>query len=171
MWTSILTIVHIAACIFLVVVVLLQTGKGADVSAVFGGSSQTIFGSSGAGNFLTRLTTAIAVVFMLTSLLLTYGTAKQPTRSIFDDVSVPPPSESTTLPTAPPTAEEKATTPTSEAPQEQLPSASTAEAPATAATGEAMPAQSGATDTTVAVEEPPTQAASSSPPSEATKKP
>jgi len=66
--------IHVVACIFLIVVVLLQTGKGADVGAVFGGGgSQTLFGASGAGNFLTRLTTGMAMAFMLTSLILTYG--------------------------------------------------------------------------------------------------
>ncbi len=65
---TVMTIVHILACIFLVLVVLLQTGKGADMGAVFGGSSSTVFGSSGAGNLLTKLTTATAIVFMLTSL-------------------------------------------------------------------------------------------------------
>ena len=55
---TVITIIHVLACIFLVLVVLLQTGKGADMGAVFGGSSSTVFGSSGAGNFLTRLTTA-----------------------------------------------------------------------------------------------------------------
>jgi len=65
--------IHILSCIFLIVVVLLQTGKGADMGAVFGGGSQTLFGSGGAGNFLTRLTTATAIIFMVTSLVLTYG--------------------------------------------------------------------------------------------------
>jgi len=51
------TIIHVIVSIGLILVVLLQTGKGAEVGAVFGGSSATIFGSSGAGNFLTRLTT------------------------------------------------------------------------------------------------------------------
>ena len=67
-----LTTVHVIACIILVLVVLLQAGKGADMGAVFGGASSTIFGSSGAGNFLTRLTTGAAIVFMATSLGLTY---------------------------------------------------------------------------------------------------
>jgi len=66
------TVVHVIACVILVLVVLLQAGKGADMGAVFGGASSTIFGSSGAGNFLTRLTTGAAVVFMTTSLALTY---------------------------------------------------------------------------------------------------
>jgi preprotein translocase subunit SecG len=67
-----ITVVHVIACIILVLVVLLQAGKGADMGAVFGGASSTIFGSSGAGKFLTRLTTGAAVVFMTTSLALTW---------------------------------------------------------------------------------------------------
>jgi preprotein translocase subunit SecG len=78
------TVVHIIVSIGLILVVLLQTGKGAEVGAVFGGSSSTIFGSSGAGNFLTRLTTGMAIVFMLTSLTLGYFAAKRPTATIFD---------------------------------------------------------------------------------------
>src|SRR5436190_23323720 len=66
------TIIHVIVSIGLILVVLLQTGKGAEVGAVFGGASSTIFGSSGAGNFLTRLTTGAAIVFMTTSLTLTY---------------------------------------------------------------------------------------------------
>jgi preprotein translocase subunit SecG len=80
-----ITIVHVLVCIGLILVVLLQTGKGAEVGAVFGGSSSTIFGSSGAGNFLTRLTTAMAIVFMITSLTLGYLTARRPSATIFDN--------------------------------------------------------------------------------------
>ena len=72
--TYIIPALHVVACIFLIVVVLLQQGKGADVGAVFGGGgSQSLFGASGAGNFLTRLTTGMAIAFMATSLILTYG--------------------------------------------------------------------------------------------------
>src|SRR4029079_17594046 len=70
--TILVTVIHVIACVILVLVVLLQAGKGADMGAVFGGASSTIFGSSGAGNFLTRLTTGAAIVFMTTSLTLTY---------------------------------------------------------------------------------------------------
>jgi preprotein translocase subunit SecG len=80
-----ITIVHVIVSIGLILVVLLQTGKGAEVGAVFGGSSSTIFGSSGAGNFLTRLTTGMAIVFMITSLTLGYFAGKKPTATIFDD--------------------------------------------------------------------------------------
>jgi len=86
-------VIHIVVCLFLIGVVLLQQGKGADMGAVFGGSSSTIFGSSGAGNFLTRLTTGAAVVFMLTSLTLTYTSARRMTSTIFDTAPMaePPP--------------------------------------------------------------------------------
>jgi preprotein translocase subunit SecG len=78
------TIIHVIVSIGLILVVLLQTGKGAEVGAVFGGSSATIFGSSGAGNFLTRLTTGMAIVFMITSLTLGYFAGRRPSSSIFD---------------------------------------------------------------------------------------
>ena len=64
---------HFIACFVLVGVVLLQRGKGADLGASLGGgSANTIFGSRGAGNFLTKITTASAVTFMATSLTLSY---------------------------------------------------------------------------------------------------
>jgi len=79
------TVVHVLVCIGLILVVLLQTGKGAEVGAVFGGSSSTIFGSSGAGNFLSRLTTGMAIVFMITSLTLGYFAGRKPSDTIFDN--------------------------------------------------------------------------------------
>jgi preprotein translocase subunit SecG len=78
------TVIHVFVCIGLILVVLLQTGKGAEVGAVFGGSSATIFGSSGAGNFLSRLTTGMAIVFMITSLTLGYFAGRRPSDTIFD---------------------------------------------------------------------------------------
>ena len=99
---TLVTLVHVLACFFLVLVVLLQTGKGSDVGAVFGGSSQTIFGSSGAGNFLTKTTTGIAVLFMLTSLFLSYGASRQTTESLFDAISTESLSVQEELPPATP---------------------------------------------------------------------
>ena len=82
------TILHIVVCIGLILVVLLQTGKGAEIGAVFGGgSSSTIFGSSGAGNFFTKLTTGMAIVFMITSLTLGYFAGQRPSATIFDSRS------------------------------------------------------------------------------------
>jgi preprotein translocase subunit SecG len=69
---TVLIIIHIVVCLALIMIVLLQTGKGASMGAAFGGSSQTIFGSSGATTFLTKLTTIVAVIFMLTSLFLAF---------------------------------------------------------------------------------------------------
>ena len=65
-------IIHVLVCIALILIVLLQSGKGAQMGAAFGGASQTLFGSPGAAGFLTKLTTVAAVVFMLTSLLLAF---------------------------------------------------------------------------------------------------
>lgn len=82
------TIAHVIVCIGLILVVLLQTGKGAEIGAVFGGgSSSTLFGSSGAGNFLTKLTTAMAIIFMITSLTLGYFAGQRPAATIFDSRS------------------------------------------------------------------------------------
>ena len=64
---------HFIVCLVLIGVVLLQRGKGADLGASLGGGgANTIFGSRGAGNFLTKLTTASAILFMGTSLTLAY---------------------------------------------------------------------------------------------------
>jgi preprotein translocase subunit SecG len=83
--TLFLTVLHVIACFFLIVVVLLQRGKGAEVGAVFGGGAgATVFGSRGAGNFLTRLTTAAAVTFMVTSLSLAYLAQDQAADSLFE---------------------------------------------------------------------------------------
>jgi preprotein translocase subunit SecG len=68
---TLVMIVHIIVCLALIFIVLLQTGRGAGIGAAFGGSSQTIFGSSGATPFLAKLTAAAAVLFMVTSLALT----------------------------------------------------------------------------------------------------
>ena len=66
-----ITTVHVLVCIILILVVLLQSGKGADLAGAFGGgATQTAFGSRGPASFLSKLTTAAAVVFMITSITL-----------------------------------------------------------------------------------------------------
>jgi preprotein translocase subunit SecG len=65
-----LVIVHILVAFLMVGVILLQSGKGAEIGAAFGGSSQTVFGSRGAGTFLSKMTAVAATIFMLTSLSL-----------------------------------------------------------------------------------------------------
>jgi preprotein translocase subunit SecG len=106
-------VLHVIVSIGLILVVLLQTGKGAEVGAVFGGSSSTIFGSSGAGNFLTRLTTGMAIVFMVTSLTLGYFTAKKPTATIFDNRA---PVAEPEAPAQPPPATQPQSAPTGDLP-------------------------------------------------------
>ncbi|WP_394700232.1 preprotein translocase subunit SecG [uncultured Desulfosarcina sp.] len=71
-------------------IVLLQTGKGADMGAAFGGgSSQTLFGSSGASTFLSKATTAAAIIFMLTSLILAYMAGGKTMKSVVSDAPAP----------------------------------------------------------------------------------
>ncbi len=81
--STIFIIIHVIVAVALILIVLLQTGKGADMGAAFGGgSSQTLFGSGGASTFLTRLTTIAAIVFMLTSLGLAYLSGHRSARSV-----------------------------------------------------------------------------------------
>jgi len=85
-----LIVIHVIVCIALIMIVLLQTGKGADMGAAFGGgSSQTLFGSTGASTFLSKATTGAAVVFMLTSLGLAYFSGQRTGESIMTDTPAP----------------------------------------------------------------------------------
>jgi preprotein translocase subunit SecG len=79
-----ITVIHIATVVLLVIAVLLQSGKGAEISATFGGSSQTVFGSSGGANFFQKLTYGLAAVFMVTSLTLTILPSKTK-KSVFEN--------------------------------------------------------------------------------------
>jgi preprotein translocase subunit SecG len=83
-----MTIIHIIACVVLILVILLQAGKGASMGAAFGGSSQTVFGSSGPASFLGKMTTGIAILFMFTSLGLSYM-AVHKGKSVMDAASRP----------------------------------------------------------------------------------
>ena len=69
---SVIYIAHIVLCVLLVILVLLQQGKGADAGAAFGGSSNTLFGATGATSLIVKLTTGLAVAFMATSVGLIY---------------------------------------------------------------------------------------------------
>lgn len=91
---------HIVACIVLVLSVLLQQGKGAEVGAVFG-SSEAVFGSSGPSSLLSKITTAVAIVFMVTSLSLTYLAAHNDGGSIMKGIESAPASGTTTPTTVP----------------------------------------------------------------------
>ena len=72
MLTTLLDILHLFVCMFLMLVVLLQQGKGGGMGAAFGGGAQQVFGGRGAGNILTRATAVCAGIFMLTSVSLAY---------------------------------------------------------------------------------------------------
>ncbi len=77
MFTTVILAIHILVCVALIMVILLQSGKGADIGAVFGGgSSNTLFGSTGATPFLSKVTIGAAVLFMVTSIILTYFSGK-----------------------------------------------------------------------------------------------
>jgi preprotein translocase subunit SecG len=96
---TIITVIHVLVCFALILIVLLQAGKGAEMGAAFGGASQTLFGSAGAMGFLSKLTTAAAVVFMITSLLLTFSSTRRASTVIKER-----PAES--IPATPPQAPE-----------------------------------------------------------------
>jgi preprotein translocase subunit SecG len=100
----IVVLIHVAVCIALILIVLLQKGKGASMGAAFGGSSQTIFGSSGATSFLQRITVAAAVIFMFTSLGLALISGRGTSSSVMKGVApgeVPQQTESSAPPAAP----------------------------------------------------------------------
>ena len=81
---SIVISIHVIVCVAMCIIILLQQGKGAEVGAVFGGSSQTVFGASGAGNLLTKVTGICAIIFFTTSLILAYSSTRRATGSIFE---------------------------------------------------------------------------------------
>ena len=96
--TILLTLIHIVVSLILILVVLLQTGKRADLAGAFGGGgSQTAFGTRGAATFLSKATTIAAVVFMVTSLGLSIDSSRPGggTSTVLDEV------ESAPLPMAP----------------------------------------------------------------------
>ena len=99
-----LIIIHVLVCIALIMIVLLQTGKGADMGAAFGGgSSQTLFGSTGASTFLSKATTAAAIIFMVTSLGLAYlSSHRTGGQSIVTDTPVPVETQAAPGATTPP---------------------------------------------------------------------
>lgn len=102
-----LTVIHVIVCLFLVVVVLLQSGKAADLAGAFGGmGSQTVFGPRGSATVLSKATTIAAAVFMCTSLALSIMAmrAGRGTPSLLNKASKPVPTQSapaTTQPAAP----------------------------------------------------------------------
>lgn len=103
----VVTFLHVVVCLLLIIVVLLQSGKAADLAGAFGGmGSQTAFGPRGAATFLSKATTIAAAVFILTSLTLSVmatrggGGGKVGGSSVLEKAA-PPPAQKTATPTAP----------------------------------------------------------------------
>ena len=83
-------IIHIAVCTGLIFIILLQQGKGAGMGiSLGGGSSQTLFGSSGATTFLQKITASIAIIFMITSMALSVFYSKTGTASMMEGIKIP----------------------------------------------------------------------------------
>ena len=112
--TILLTIVHIIVAVALVLIVLLQAGKGAGIGAAFGGSSQTLFGARGPTSFLSKLTAGAAVLFMVTSLLLTYIGSRSTGSSIVPVAPVRPAGQAPARQAPPETAPQTPAQPPSE---------------------------------------------------------
>lgn len=84
--TTLIIVVHTIVCLFLICIVLLQHGKGADIGASFGGSSQSLFGTEGPVPLLNKITTFAAIVFMATSITLAYLSAHKTAGSVMTDI-------------------------------------------------------------------------------------
>lgn len=106
--TILLLVIHITVSLFLIFIVLIQGGKGAELGAAFGGgSSQTLFGGRGAATLLNKMTTVVAVVFMLTSLLLAIVSVRS-TSIIGPSAPVEKPLQQQPFQTTPPPAGQQA---------------------------------------------------------------
>ena len=118
-----LIVLHVIICVLLVVTVLLQFGKGAEMGAVMGGgASQAVFSSSSKGNFFTKLTSVLAIGFMLNSIALTTLKSREAKKSLFDDeqeTAAPLNSDSKAAPSAAPVAAPEAKAPTQPAAPQQ----------------------------------------------------
>jgi preprotein translocase subunit SecG len=93
---TLILIVHLTVCLFLIVIVLIQGGKGAEMGAAFGGSSQTLFGARGAATFFSKLTTVAAVLFMISSFLLAIVTSRE--TSVLSKIPAATQQQKTTIP-------------------------------------------------------------------------
>jgi preprotein translocase subunit SecG len=100
------TIIHIIVCFFLIIVVLLQSGKSGDIAAAFGGmGSQTAFGPRGAASALSKATTWSAIIFMLTSITLSiFASRRSGPSSVLQGVKPSQTKSQPTKPATPPTA-------------------------------------------------------------------
>jgi len=100
--STFLIALHVIVCIALIIIVLLQMGKGAEAGASFGaGGSQTVFGASGGGSFMGKVTAGAAIIFMLTSLALAYFYGSPSSQSVMPS-SVAAPAPAAPVPAAAP---------------------------------------------------------------------
>lgn len=108
--SALIITIHVLACISLVVLILLQSGKEG-MGVIFGGGSSSVFGSSGAGGLLKKLTVSVASIFVITSLSFTYmNSQRAPEESIILDA----PAEMQQVPAAPESIEDQVSAPASE---------------------------------------------------------
>lgn len=113
-----LTVLHVIVALTLILIVLLQTGKGASIGAVFGGAGQTLFGPRGAGTFLSKMTAGAAILFMVTSMALTILAGRRDTASVVTETA-PKAQKQSKPPVSPPaTQERKPSSPAVPSPQE-----------------------------------------------------
>ena len=112
---TLIVIVHVLICFLMIGAILLQSGKGAEIGAAFGGSSQTVFGSRGPANFLSKFTVVVAAVFMVTSLSLAILAKQRNVSSTVIDMH--PKSEPTAPPAAPSAQPSGDSHPSGEAPE------------------------------------------------------
>jgi len=96
-----LGVLHVLVSIILILIVLLQGGKGAEIGAAFGGASQTVFGSAGPTDFLGKLTTWSAAIFMVTSLSLAYLSSGKSVPSVVERVPIATEQQASELPAPP----------------------------------------------------------------------
>lgn len=97
-----LIIVHYLICFFLIVAILLQVGKGADIGAVFGGASQTVFGGRGPATFLSKVTAGVAITFLVTSIWLAHISKHRSVETVIDKATTQ------SAPVVPPAAPDEA---------------------------------------------------------------
>jgi len=93
---TLILVIHLIVSLFLIVIVLIQGGKGAEMGAAFGGSSQTLFGARGAATFFSKLTTGAAVAFMISSFLLAIVTTRE--TSVLSKVPAAPQQQKSPVP-------------------------------------------------------------------------
>ena len=97
---TLLITIHYVLCFFLIVIILLQAGKGADIGAVFGGASQTVFGGRGPTTFMNKVTAFVAADFLVTSVWLAHTSKARSVETVLDKAPITTPASETVTPAA-----------------------------------------------------------------------